>query len=37
MAKHIVLGLLLMLCAWVIVRTILVALGYHDDLFFFAN
>ncbi|MDB5255264.1 MAG: hypothetical protein JWL92_640 [Candidatus Nomurabacteria bacterium] len=37
MAKKMVLGLLLMLCAWVIVRTLLFALGYHDDLFFFAN
>ncbi|MEO5646057.1 MAG: hypothetical protein ABIO57_03260 [Candidatus Paceibacterota bacterium] len=35
MAKHLVLGLLLMLCAWVIVRTIISVLGYHDDLYFF--
>ncbi len=37
MAKHMILGLLLMLCAWVIVRTILSFLGYQDDLFFFAK
>jgi hypothetical protein len=37
MAKHMVLGLLLMLCAWVIVKTILYALGYNDELFFFGN
>jgi hypothetical protein len=37
MAKHMVLGLLLMLCAWVIVRTILSLIGYQDDLLFFAK
>lgn len=37
MAKHMVLGLVLMLCAWVIVRTILVAIGFQDSLGFFGN
>ncbi len=37
MAMHLVLGLLLMLCAWVIVRAIISILGYHDSLYFFAN
>ncbi len=37
MAKHMVLGVLLMLCAWVIVKTLIFALGYSDDLFFFSK
>jgi hypothetical protein len=37
MAKHMVLGLLLMLLAWAIVRTVLSLIGYHDDLLFFGN
>ncbi|MES2224882.1 MAG: hypothetical protein V4478_02750 [Patescibacteria group bacterium] len=37
MAKHMVLGLLLMLCAWVIVRSVLSMIGYQDDLFFFGK
>ncbi len=37
MAKHMVLGLLLMLCAWVIVRGVLSMIGYQDDLFFFGK
>jgi hypothetical protein len=35
MAKNMVLGLLLMLCAWLIVKTILSVLGYSDTLGFF--
>jgi hypothetical protein len=35
MAQHMVLGLLLMLCAWLIVKTILSILGYNDPLGFF--
>jgi hypothetical protein len=35
MAKHMVLGLVLMLCAWLIVHTILSILGYTDTLGFF--
>lgn len=37
LALNIVLGLLIMLCAWVVVQTILSVLGYHDDLFFFGK
>ncbi len=35
MAKHMVGGLVLMLCAWLIVKTILVILGYNDTFGFF--
>lgn len=35
MAKHMVGGLVLMLCAWVIVKTILSILGYSDSFGFF--
>lgn len=35
MARHMVLGLLLILCAWVIVRTILSILGFTDTFGFF--
>jgi hypothetical protein len=35
MAKHMVGGLVLMLCAWLIVKTILVILGYSDPFGFF--
>ncbi|MDB5188701.1 MAG: hypothetical protein JWM92_299 [Candidatus Nomurabacteria bacterium] len=37
MAKHMVLGLVLMLCAWLIVHTILTILGYQDTLNFFGK
>jgi hypothetical protein len=37
MAKHMVLGLVLMLCAWLIVKTILSILGYTDTLGFFTT
>ncbi len=37
MGKHMVLGLLLMLCAWVVVRTILSILGYSDTFGFFGK
>lgn len=35
MAKHMVLGLVLMMCAFVIVKTLLVVLGFSDTLGFF--
>jgi len=37
MLKNIVLGLLLIVCAWLIVRTLLSVLGYTDDLMFFSK
>ncbi len=37
MAKHMFLGLLLMVCAWLIVHTILAVLGYNDTLGFFGS
>lgn len=37
MAKHMVTGLLLILCAWLIVHTLLSMLGYNDPLKFFGN
>lgn len=35
MLKHLILGLLLILCAWLIVKTLLVMIGYTDNTFFF--
>ncbi|HTH93138.1 MAG TPA: hypothetical protein VL576_01500 [Candidatus Paceibacterota bacterium] len=37
MAKHMVLGLVLILCAFFIVKVILSILGYHDTFNFFGN
>jgi len=37
MAKHMVMGLLLILCAWLIVHTILSILGYTDTFGFFGS
>lgn len=37
MAKHMVTGLLLILCAWLIVHTLLLMLGYSDPLGLFGN
>lgn len=34
--KHMFTGLLLMLCAWLIVKTLLVVLGYSDSFHFFS-
>lgn len=35
MIKHLILGIVLILCAWIIVKTLLVVLGYTDSLYFF--
>lgn len=35
MAGHLIGGLVLILCAWVIVKTVLILVGYEDNLFFF--
>jgi hypothetical protein len=35
MIKNFLLGVLLMLCAWLIVKTVLVVVGYTDRLYFF--
>jgi hypothetical protein len=35
MIGHFLLGVLLMLCAWLIVKTVLVMVGYTDQLYFF--
>ncbi len=35
MVQHLVGGLLLVLCAWIIVKTLLLTLGYTDQLYFF--
>lgn len=35
MAWHLIGGLVIVLCAWVIVKTLLVVIGYEDGLYFF--
>ncbi len=35
MIGNLILGIVLILCAWVIVKTVLVVVGYEDNLFFF--